>query len=300
MTDPDRDCWHILGAGALGTLFAHRLSDAGVPVTLLYRERGAGTLAHHLASPAGEVSRQLPVRPVADPGRIRQLLVTVKAPAVAAATASLAGRLDPGAPVVILANGLGFEPAVRAALPEQALYRAVTSEGAWRDGPGRTVHAGAGETLLGLPGGATAAPGWFVRGPGRLPRVRWDGDIDRALWQKLAVNCAVNGLTALHRCPNGDLLRRAAARRELDALVAELCAGLRALGRGALAGGLRHVVHRVLMATRANRSSMLTDVLAGRRTEIDYINGYLLATAAARGVPLPRNADLVASIRALQ
>ena len=299
MGDRTAPPWHILGAGAMGTLFAHRLAAAGVATVLIGRG-GAGTLAHTLRGPGGdETQRQFPVEGPEAAGPVHRLLVTVKAPAVAAAVAGVAPRLARDAVVLVLANGRGHCRALAPCLGPRPVYRGVTSEGAYRDGPAFTVHAGEGMTRIGDPATAGPAPAWFGAGPGRLARTTWDSAIDRALWAKLAVNCVINGLTALYGCRNGELLTHPEARRELTALCAETAAALRALGQPRIAADLPAAVERVLLATAGNRSSMLADRLAGRETEIDAINGYLLARCAAQGGRLPRQAALLERVRAL-
>lgn len=291
--------WHILGAGAIGTLLAHRLADAGVEVILLRREQAPGPWAHRLQRDGSEHERLFATRSARDPGPIRRLLVTLKAPAIAPALEPLADQVAAGAAVVLLANGRGHGATLARLLPGRDLCRGVTNEGAWRASPTLTVHAGQGPTCLGTPGRRRPAPPWFLDSlaPAGLS---WDPDIDTALWHKLAVNCAINGLSAVYRCRNGELLCRPDARRALDALVHEIAAALRALGQPRIARDLPARVRQVLTATAANRSSMLADALAGRQTEIDSINGYLCARGEALGIALPRNAALLAQVRAAQ
>ena len=298
MTDDTATPWHILGAGAMGTLFAHRLEATGVPVVLVGREAGA-RLVHTLRGADGDRERAFAVEGPASPGAVRRLLVTLKAPAVTAAVAALAPRLAPDAAVVVLANGRGYREALAPCLGDRPLYRGVTSEGAYRESPTLTVHAGTGHTRIGNPAGEPLPPRWFSDGPGRLSRVSWDAAIEQALWEKLAVNCVINGVTALHGCRNGALLSEPAARRDCEALLRETVAALRALGRPQLAAALPRTVAGVLRATAGNRSSMLADRLAGRETEIDYINGFLVARCAVQGGRLPRHAALLEHVRAL-
>lgn len=297
MADPGAR-WHVLGAGAIGTLLAHRLAEAGVEVVLLRRDGPAGPFRHRLRDAGGERERVFAARPARDPGVVERLLVTLKTPALADAVAAIAPHVAATAPVVLLANGCGYGAAVAARLPGRTLARGVTSDGAYRESATLTVHAGRGATALGIPARRRAPPPWFSDSLGRPAQLRWLADIDTALWRKLAVNCAVNGLCAVHGCRNGQLLARADLRRQLDALVAEIAAALRALGQGRSAHGLGARVQQVLTATATNRSSMLEDVLAGRETEIESLNGYLCRRAAAVGLTLPRNQRLLARVRA--
>ena len=93
----------------------------------------------------------------------------------------------------------------------------------------------------------------------------------------------------------------AIGRPDLAAEVAPLCEEVaricRAEGFAGVAAALPDTVAGVIAATAANRSSMLQDMEAGRPTEIDYINGYLLQVADRHGIEAPRNRELVEDVR---
>lgn len=99
----------------------------------------------------------------------------------------------------------------------------------------------------------------------------WSTDILTRLWRKLALNCAINPLTVLYQCRNGELQ---AHQCEVATLCAELGELLECCGQPDAALDLQHEVERVIQATAANYSSMYQDVAAGRRTEISYLLGY--------------------------
>jgi len=143
----------------------------------------------------------------------------------------------------------------------------------------------------------TEAPPWFDHFARGLDNCVWDPEIDAALWMKLAVNSVINPLTALHRCRNGELVTRA----DLAARVAPLCEEVARIcaagGFAGVAAALPETVAAVIAGTSGNRSSMLQDVEAGRPTEIDYINGYLLQVAEGHGIEAPCNRELVEEIQ---
>ena len=278
----------IIGAGALGLHFAARLAAHG-PVAVIARNR-----ARAAALQAGvEVGAQRYVPDAFAPEEAPAadwVLVLVKAAdtADAARTAQeMAPRgvlsLQNGLTGDVLAAGCGVIPA----------DQGITTEGAFRDGV-RVVPAGAGETLL-PPGfeavaAALAAAGFSAR---------VEPDIAAARLAKLLVNVAINPLAALFRVPNGALLE-APHRVLLDTLVDEAWPVLRAAGLQLDADAARARVHAVATATAGNRASMLQDVLAGRRTEIDAITGTLLAMAAVQGVELPTHRAVFTLVKRLE
>jgi 2-dehydropantoate 2-reductase len=289
--------WHILGAGALGGLFAGTMQSAGLTATLLTHRDQPQTLRVTLLPGNGSASEAvldvpvcpLPAMPKAS---VDHLLMTTKAFAVGPALREVLPWLTRDARVVCCANGIGFEAEAQALLGARPLLRAVTTEAALRSGPKQVTHSGHGETLVG-DGRSPQAPAWFQTSLGQLPGWRWVADTESAVRRKFAVNCAINALTTVHRCRNGELLQRPELTRVFEALCVETEEALRRLRLWSGDETLLEVARGVCMRTAENRSSMLQDRLAGRRCEIDYLNGHLLALAAEAGLELPVNEQLV-------
>ena len=280
--------WHILGAGSLGTLWATRLARAGVPVRLILRDKtrlasyqaaNGLTLVEQGVEHTYKVFAETPDSP--EP--IHRLLVACKAYDAQAAVAQLQHRLAANAELILLQNGLGSQEAVAAQLPQARCIFASSTEGAFRGGDWRVVFAGHGYTWLGDASHPTP-PLWLddLHAAG-IPH-DWSTDILTRLWRKLALNCAINPLTVLYQCRNGELQ---AHHCEVATLCAELGELLECCGQPTAALDLHHEVQRVIQATAANYSSMYQDVAAGRRTEISYLLGYACQAAARHRLNLP-------------
>ena len=84
----------------------------------------------------------------------------------------------------------------------------------------------------------------------------------------------------------------------MTTLCGEVSKITRAAGFAAIAAALPQLVAGVIAATANNRSSMLQDVENGRRTEIDYITGFLLRVADQHGIDAPHNLALIRAIKA--
>lgn len=140
------------------------------------------------------------------------------------------------------------------------------------------------------------------------------GEMHQIVRRKLAVNAVINPLTAILSCRNGDLFQHPFAVEILDKVCAETSmvydAQLRdawmreleinpeeveppTLPEALTAESLKEEVRRVAAVTQGNISSMLQDVRRGRKTEIDYINGYLDNSARRLGVETPVNSTLL-------
>jgi 2-dehydropantoate 2-reductase len=291
--------WHVLGAGAMGCVFATYLQRGGNMVTLLLRDPPpASSLALEVSGDDGINAVAFAASHAQDDGPIGKLLVTTKAYDVCTAVHSVAHRFSADTQVLLLANGLGFAAELKAQLPHLDCYLGTTTEGAFRVGTRQIHHAGRGLTRIGKPGQA-APPNWLGQWQSSVPGCSWDSDIEHALWLKLALNCAINPVTAVYRCRNGELLQPAIA-DEVSALCAEIAAVSRAAGYAAITADLQLQVNEVIRATAKNRSSMLQDMLAGRRTEIDYITGKLLSVAREHGVAAPHNEKWMQRVLALE
>lgn len=288
---------HILGAGALGLLWAARLAAAQTPCCLLirpprvgeWRARGDQLQLTHQGQLQQFTVQTQPINALDAP--IHTLIVATKAYAVAEAIESVVKRLQPGASILLLQNGMGSQQAVLSAYPRQRVLYGSVTDGAWMPEPGHVVWAGKGTTLIGDPNGGPPPP-WLTRLERTQLDWRWETGIEEVLWRKLAINCAINPLTVLHDCVNGEIAVLAPQR--LSAILSDLHPLLAAHGIALSRGELEALVYSVIERTSANSSSMRQDTKARRRTEITYILGFACDAARLRGVAVSALDDLLA------
>lgn len=280
------EVWHLLGAGSMGSLAAHRLLQSGYQVRSINRQQTAQQRTLHW--PDGrQHTFSLPAASEDEP--INHLLLAVKAGDTRTALTPLITRLSPSADILRLQNGMGVLDEI--VLPDSVrVFHLVTTDGAWRSA--EQVHVVAeNNTLLGTEDASVAPPSWFKSLQPHWSGLQWCQDIERAQWRKLAVNAVINPLTALYRCCNGELLDGAERQQQMAALAAEVDQVLSAYYPDWPMDTLARSCD-IAEQTAANTSSMLADVLAGRSTELSYINGYLLKQAKRAGLFLPSHQSL--------
>lgn len=297
----------VLGAGSLGLLYATRLARTGLAVSLLVKPEQAASLGLGITLKETEsaLARRLFVRVISRPAaelRISQLILATKAGQAATALQLWLPCLTPDAEVLMLQNGLGSQAEVAALLQaSQTLLAASVTEGAYLEKPGAVVHAGRGKTLLGRWSGVSSevAPAWVSRLTVAGLEAEVAEPIRPVLWHKLAVNAVINPLTAIHRVQNGALAGRE-YQPQVTTLIQELLQVFQRLGIPEPEGGLAYRIEQVILSTAANRSSMLQDLEAGRRTEIDYITGTLLKVARPLKLVLPAHEALYQQVRQVE
>lgn len=287
--------WHVLGAGAIGGLWACRLAARGLAVRLVARSTALSrTLS--LQEGASVQCHRFPQLQAGATGVIGRLLVTTKSHVTREALIPLLPALPADAIVVLLQNGMGAEDWLIAERPDLRVLVAITTDGVYRPDPDTLVLAGRGDTHLGALRAAETA---LTAGVARDLGMACAPDIRERRWLKLALNCAINPLTALLRCRNGELLANPEALASMRAVCAEVAAVMTAEGLPATPEALFQQACVTAEKTGANLSSMRADVDAGRATEIHYLNGYVVARGLALGIPTPANTRLLAAIEAL-
>lgn len=296
----------IVGAGSMGCLIGGYLSRAEHDVFLLdvVPERVQAIREKGLVVEG--VGGDFDVKPEAGEhydGPTPQLVVVcVKTYDTDRAARRIADFISPDTTVLTLQNGVGNMEQLAHFLPREQLVVGTTSLGANLLRPGHVHHAGEGDTFLGdLAGEDLAAAERTARllTEARIP-AEATADIRSLIWGKLAVNVGINALTAVLRVRNGKLLMADHAVAVMQDAVAECLAVADASGIELDHDATVRRVRDVARRTASNRSSMLMDVLAERRTEIDAINGAVVRRGHELGVPVPVNETLTRLVHALE
>ena len=290
----------ILGAGSLGRLWAASLPP-GRAAFVPRPGASSDAIRYQFQPVTGDVF-PVELRALCSEQTPTLLLVTTKAGDTLAALHSALSDSPANTPIVLFQNGLGSQQQVADTWPERAILAASTTEGANRPAPDRTVHAGKGETWVGpLTRTAESRLAGVV---GQLAEsgltVHAETDILPRLWQKLVINAGINPFTALLDCPNGEILEAPLFRQWITPLCEEIASLMAGAGQGLVAPEqLRGKIETVARNTARNTSSMRADRLAGRPTEIDYINGYLAALGETLDIATPVNQMLTEKVKQL-
>lgn len=283
----------VLGCGAIGQLWLAGLHRRGHTLQGWLRVPQPHCTVD-VVSPLGETYQyQLPANNNALLAESDLLLVTLKAWQVSGAIRSLLPQLKPDCAILLLHNGLG----TREELPpmSQPLLQGITTHAAYRHESGSIVHVYSGTTRIGpLTANAEGISHLAEVLHDALPEVAWHNNIAATCWIKLASNCVINPLTAVHECKNGEIERFST---EIETLCREVASVMDREGFHTSYESLLFYVGQTIKSTAGNTSSMLQDIRAQRHTEIDYISGYLLRRARVHGISVPENQRLYELIK---
>jgi 2-dehydropantoate 2-reductase len=294
----------IIGVGAMGSLFAGRLSPLTEVVMLghwpeqLAALKGNGLLLVH---PDGQESRVKvqATNNLADVGRADIVLVLVKSWQTRRAAGQARQIINAGSLVVTLQNGLGNLEILVESVSVGSVTLGVTSEGANMVAPGIVKHAGFGQTHLATLDGQDQnldqLADLFCAAGFESHLVNSTRSL---VWGKLAVNAGINPLTGLLQVSNGFLTQDTIA-RDLMRLAAEETAVVAvAQGIGLPYSSAADRALEVAEATAANRSSMAQDLARGTPTEIEAISGAIVESGKQFACPTPINEALCYLVKA--
>jgi 2-dehydropantoate 2-reductase len=292
----------VVGAGAVGGYFGGMLARAGAPVVFIGRPsfvEAAGANGLFLDTVAFQ--ERVKIVAAADLAAARDaeiVLFCVKTTDTRATAADLARVVAPGAILLSMQNGVDNAEQIRAASGLTALAAAVYVA-ASVPSPGTVKHVGRGDLVLGPPSEATARVAAVFARAG-VP-VKITDRLAGELWTKLVWNCALNAISALGKATYGEILASGNARLLLEAVVDEVLAVAGASGislpafaeRGAALAG----AYKVAEQMAATRSSTAQDLMRGKKTEIDSLNGFIVRRGRELGVPTPINHALFTLVK---
>lgn len=311
----------IFGAGSVGAFIGGALIAGGADVVLIGRARVGERIARHGLSISDMDGRrsQVPadrVRYSQDPAALASaglVLVTVKSADTEAAAQALAAHAAADAMVISLQNGIGNADVLRRALPGRQVLAGMVPFNVVQTEDGR-FHRGTEGSLMveASPALAPWLPAFEAAGLPLLQRT----DFTAVQWGKLLLNLN-NAVNALSGLPLKAQLSQRDYRRCLALLINEALCALHAAGiepaqvakvtPARLPKLLRlpdwlykRLASASLRIDPEARSSMWEDLQAGRRTEIDYLNGAVVTLAQSVGLDAPANRRIVDLVHAAE
>jgi 2-dehydropantoate 2-reductase len=296
----------IVGCGAMGSVYAALMVDAGheVHAVTLWPDHAAAMDAGGLRCEGASGDRTVSIRASTTTDGISHcdlVIIATKAFDVAAAAQSCLPLLGPRTIVQSIQNGLGSAEIVAAIVgPDRLAVGVVGGFGASVRGPGHVHHNGMEMIRFGAFAGL---PSQLLQSSGKIWesagfKVALFDDIRRMVWEKLIMNVAFSGTSCTTGLTIGQILGDPDAWHVARGCAEEAIAVAKAAGIKLDVGDPIAHIQKLGGRIPHARPSMLLDFQAGRRCEIDAINGSIPRLGKPLGVPTPVNDTIVGIVRA--
>lgn len=326
---------YVIGIGNIGKLFAHALATKldPTPITLLLHRaslldawKDAGNTIEIVTDGMSNRDGTYDVEVIGPPedaaglpgSIIENLIVATKTIHTVNALSSIKHRLGTTSTIMFAQNGMGVvEEVSQTVFPLPATrprYLAgITSHGIYTQGSFSSVHAGKGTVTVGDVDaghqGTSYITQQMLKASILAAKEVSSSELKLLQLEKLVVNAMMNPLTVVFDRRNGELFSSPSISRLMSLLLSEASHVIRSLpemkndpttsDRFSMAR-LHGIVLHVAEITAKNTSSMLQDVKAGRPTEIDYINGYIVRRGEELGIDCNNNRRLSDLVRHAQ
>jgi len=286
----------VLGAGAIGSIYGAFLFNRN-DVTLIGNKAHAHAVNSNGLSISGDTNQTFHLKADTEIREISKktlIILTTKAYDSAKAIEGIKKLLKKDTVILVLQNGLGNEDTVRRAAGDKPqILRAITTMAAEFFEPGK-IRFWNGETIIAQNEVAEKIAEIFNR---CMLKTRLSNDINREVWNKLVVNCAVNPLSALFQVRNCELVS--------DSLKTVRCEVVRECVKVGKAKGTtfpEDIEEKIdeKISSYTNFSSMYQDKMRGKRTEIDFLNGKVVELGKKHHILTPVNETLVCLIKFME
>jgi len=299
----------VIGAGAMGSVIGGRLAQGGNDVTLIdvWPDiiRAINTRGLRIEDQHGKIDT-IPIRATANPaevGVVDLMVVFVKCYHTEAAVRNALPIVGPQTTVLSLQNGWGNGTRISNVVGPERVLLGVCYHSASSVSPGHVQHAGQGMTFIGERNGSLSERVQqivyaFQRS---YLEVTASPEILKEIWSKLALNACTLPTSAVLRFYAPQLVQSEPARNLMKGILDEVVAvaNMQSIPLD-FHERWESISNLLKRCPPTAKSSMFEDIEAGRRTEIDVINGAVVETAAQLGIATPCNQSIVQLIQALE
>ena len=225
------------------------------------------------------------------------LLITTKAHHTRVAIEPYTKRITGDTLSIFLQNGIGAVDSVRDILPTTRLVLGTTTHAVKRFQPHQIQWIFKGETLF-SPEPPTILSSYESQVLAALGQIITFSGLEDRLYRKLALNACINPVTGIYNVQNGSVADPSSPAHDLSQRISNEIQRVYAVCTPELdISRLSEDVMKLARDTAGNTSSMLADVLAGRETEIDFINGQIVKMGKSVEVHVPENELVVRRIK---
>ena len=297
----------VVGTGAMGSVYAGLFAEAGYQITVvdLWQEHmtAIGKTGLHLEGASGDrvIGGINAVHQIADLGPIDLYVIATKANGVAEAAAEIAKVMQPDSLVLTIQNGLGAGERIAQYMPtDNVLLGVAEGFGASIKGPGHIHHNAMRQIRIGEMGGGMTDRLVWIESLWQAAGFKATAfaDIHQLVWEKFICNVMCSAPSVAFDCTIGELFND--EDRRIVALGCMLEAYEIGLAKKITFSFDDAVAYGVKFAADMPHASpsMRLDHLAGKRSEIDAINGMVPVLGREMGIKTPYNDTLVALVRA--
>jgi 2-dehydropantoate 2-reductase len=285
----------VMGAGAVGCYYGAMLARSGHEVVLIGRPAFVDAVKDQgLLLESKHFTGRVRVQADTSPGAVKGaelVLFCVKSGDTESAGAAIAPHLSATASVLSMQNGVDNAARLSTVIGRHAIP-VVVYVATEMAGPGHVRHHGRGELSIG-PSDASAQIASLMTAAGLPSEV--SEKVLNALWTKLIINCAYNGLSAIAQLPYGELIRQPHVLETMRSIYDECIAVAQADGI-ALPDNLWQNLLDIAVNMAGQRSSTAQDLARGKKTEIEHLNGYVVRRGDDLGVLAPTNRAILCSV----
>ena len=272
----------VIGLGSVGSLIAASAIHSGIGVTFMDGRKSDSTPAAFSVEFMDGHTENFTIQPfICGHHSVPDAIVLAcKTYQTDKAIKPILDKRFSSTPIIIVQNGGGNAERLKCLLPNP-LIRALAYFGAKRTGQ-TVTHSGRGNIVYGFLGDEVISFDRLNQSENRI--FDWIKSDNIALdeFRKLAVNAAINPITAIEDIPNGDIVKH---KKIIQEVCNEIAAAAQTSGLHMTAEEIIETVYKTAEATATNSSSMREDVKNGRPTEEKEILGYLIDTLSQQGLP---------------
>ncbi len=293
----------IIGAGAMGSYFAGRFYDAGFSTVLIAKDQRLDKLKTRGLVINGKSYAIPAIHPDAADSPVDLIIVALKHHHLEEAVQGLEKLISNSTTIISIMNGLESEEYIGSIYGmDKVLYAISVAIDAVRHDnqtnytkPGKHYFGEADNTRL------SQRVLWVQQAFDRAKIIyETPKDMIRMLWWKFMINVGMNQASAAMRVPYGIFQTSSDARALMEALMKEVIALTDVLGVNLTNQDIEEWYKFLNVLSPQGKTSMLQDIEAGRKTEVEIFGGKVVELGITHGVETPANQTVLQIIRVLE